>query len=256
MKATTWDTEHLGPLTEEAVRAKHVPPGHFRVSGQTYPHGTAFSGGMRAATCYVLSGACRYAFGDESIEIRGGQVGDLPEGRFQFEVVGEEPARVVVVWELPNDFWQEDVRAVRVTLAGVSMTVPEGWTDVSDDLPAGSPATLAKPDGIGALQFSPAKYRAGALPKIDPHDLEQLLEDFASTRRLPKRPIRHGRGMHPFVAADFRANGEFLRVWYISNGCDLALVTYVALEPDSPKLGDEMHEADEIVRSLDFRTGT
>ncbi len=107
MEAKTWDTDRLGPLTEEAVRAKHVPAGRFRVSGKTYPARTAFSGGMRAATCYVLSGACRYAFGDESIEIRRGQVGDLPEGRYQFEVVGDEPARVVVVWELPKEFWKE-----------------------------------------------------------------------------------------------------------------------------------------------------
>jgi hypothetical protein len=57
-----------------------------------------------------------------------------------------------------------------------------------------------------------------------------------AARRALSAVIRHGRGMHPFVAADFHANGEFLRVLYISNDRDLALVTYVALEPNSPKL--------------------
>jgi hypothetical protein len=55
----------------------------------------------------VLRGACRYRF-DEPIDIRAGQVGHLPEGRYSFEVLGDEPAEIILVWELPSEFRQSE----------------------------------------------------------------------------------------------------------------------------------------------------
>jgi hypothetical protein len=134
------------------------------------------------------------------------------------------------------------------------MVVPDGWTDISDDLPPGGPYTLAMADGIGALQFSPALYRSGALPNVDLAALEGLLADFAKTRKLAIPVISRGSGRHPFVVADFPSADEFLRVWYISNGRDLALVTYVTLEPRSDGLRREIQDAHDIVASLDFKS--
>ncbi|HSO31026.1 MAG TPA: hypothetical protein VLT33_00880, partial [Labilithrix sp.] len=62
------------------------------------------------------------------------------------------------------------------SFAGLTMVIPDGWSDVTDDLPAGTPCTLARPDGIGALQFSRAHYRGGVVPEITVEDLESLLE--------------------------------------------------------------------------------
>ena len=59
--------------------------------------------------------------------------------------------------------------------SGMKTMLPESWIDVTDDLPDGSPITLAKPDGIGALQFTFAKYQAGALPEVGVDDLHKLL---------------------------------------------------------------------------------
>jgi len=62
--------------------------------------------------------------------------------------------------------------------ADVRISLLEGWVDVTDDLPEGTPPTLAKPEGVGALQFSVAKYRAGAKPNVSEDDLEALLVKF------------------------------------------------------------------------------
>jgi hypothetical protein len=142
---------------------------------------------------------------------------------------------------------------VKAAFAGLTIVIPDTWLDISDDLPPGSPPTLAKADGIGALQFSPARYRSGTVPNFAASDLQHLLEDFATTRKLATAVIEHGSGRHPFVVADFPSDGEFLRAWYVSNGRDLALVTYVTLEPGSLRLATEIQDASDIVASLDFQ---
>jgi hypothetical protein len=65
--------------------------------------------------------------------------------------------------------------------------------------------------------------------------------------------IQHGTGCHPFVASDFPSEGEFLRAWYVSNGRDVALVTYVTMEAASLRLASEIRDASDIVASLDFQ---
>jgi len=70
------------------------------------------------------------------------------------------------------------------TFADVRISLPNDWVDVSDDMPEGTPPTLAKPEGVGALQFSVGRYRSGANPQVNPDDLEALLKEFADTRSL------------------------------------------------------------------------
>ena len=88
--ARRWDPAD-GPLTEASVRARHQPAGHFRVSTRSCPAGTAFAGSMRACICYVLAGACRFTFG-EAVDLREGDVADLPGGEFQYETLGPAAA--------------------------------------------------------------------------------------------------------------------------------------------------------------------
>lgn len=95
-----WGELGRGELTEEAIRAYHVPPSSHRISKFFYPIGTKFPGRMRRARAYVVSGQCVYTF-HERIAISAGQFADLPEGDYTFEVVGLEELQVILVWRLP-----------------------------------------------------------------------------------------------------------------------------------------------------------
>lgn len=51
------------------------------------------------------------------------------------------------------------------TFADVHIILPNDWVDVSDDMPEGTPPTLAKPDGVGALQFSVGSIGPAPTPR-------------------------------------------------------------------------------------------
>jgi hypothetical protein len=139
------------------------------------------------------------------------------------------------------------------TFGGFTASMPEGWVDVTDDLPNESPATLAKPDGIGALQFTLAKYQSGALPNVGIKNLQELLIQFGRSRDLGNpREMNQGCGLHPYVVADFGVQGELVRVWYLSNGKDVALITYVTQQAESQGVKAELRNATSIVESFDF----
>lgn len=136
--------------------------------------------------------------------------------------------------------------------ADVFISLPAGWLDVSDDLPEGTPPTLAKPNGVGALQFSVATYRSGVRPDVAPDGLDELLEEFAATRELgPATDVERGEAAARYVGATFLNACDLIRAWYLTNGSDVALVTYVA-EAASVDVAGEVAEAGAIVRSINF----
>ncbi len=141
-----------------------------------------------------------------------------------------------------------------VDFAGLRIALREGWCDITDDLPEGTPPTLAKTDdGIGALQFSTARYRAGDRPTIGQDVLTDLLEEFADSRGLGQPSNLAARVEKPiWVAGDFPSATEFIRVWYLSNGNDVVLITYVTEHPQSPRLAAELSDAHTMVCSIDL----
>ena len=58
---------------------------------------------MQPGWCYVLRGCCSYTF-DHRVELRESQFADLPGGNYEFEVIGDAPTDLVLVWELPAEF--------------------------------------------------------------------------------------------------------------------------------------------------------
>ena len=64
--------------------------------------------------------------------------------------------------------------------------------------------------------------------------------------------ISEGVGRSPFVVGDFGSASELVRVWYVSNGLDVALVTYVTEQPFDTKVPEEIRSAQGIVESLEF----
>jgi hypothetical protein len=136
-------------------------------------------------------------------------------------------------------------------VGNLQITTPVGWLDVTHEIEESNPPfTLARPDGVGAIQFSTAEYRSGKTPKMTSNDLRDLLADFAQSRKL-------GRGYdfvsqeNPFliIAGSFDFEGRFFRVWYCSNGQDVLLVTYNC---QTGQRHAELPDCESIVRNLEF----
>jgi len=142
---------------------------------------------------------------------------------------------------------------MRVSIAEVTVDLPEGWFDVTDELPDSGPITLARSEGVGAIQFSIAKYREGPQPAIDIAALQSLLLAFGDSRGLGSPAnVSKGQGRNCFVSGDFGSTEEFVRVWYVSDGQDVALVTYVTQQPKNKATVEELRDAQVLIESLAF----
>ena len=143
----------------------------------------------------------------------------------------------------------------RVLFAGLSILLLDDWQDVTDDLPTGSPFTLGKigNDAMGALQFSVAKYKRGALPSFTKEKLELMLIDFFHAQSLGEPHVLTSSSNNTILAkADFQSEAKYSRIWYVSDRRNIVLVTYTSLVVKSPQLKNEVDEADSIVSSIDF----
>jgi len=141
----------------------------------------------------------------------------------------------------------------QIIIAGLSLAVEKDWSDITDELPSGSPATLARPDGIGVLQFSAAAYKAGALPNIDDQGLQRMLEAFGRERGFgePKNVVALV-GSSTAVCGDHLDGAGLVRAWYLTNGRDVALVTYVSLDRGSDLTTRELAEVVKMVSSIQW----
>jgi hypothetical protein len=132
---------------------------------------------------------------------------------------------------------------------GFSLLVPGDWNDITDELDAGSPTTLALPDGIGALQFSCARYVSGVVPAPTSADLDVMLRDFAAANDLGQpREFAREDGRPTVAAATFSQPDAVVRVWYVSDGRNFAKVTYTCM--GSQLRDEELRDCESIVRSL------
>ena len=91
----------------------------------------------------------------------------------------------------------------------------EGWCDITDEVEvADAPWTLAKPDGVGAFQFSIATYKSGRIPDPTPESLLFLLRDFAISHELGEpADIVTEAGELRIAAGSFRQGDSFIRAW-------------------------------------------
>jgi hypothetical protein len=140
----------------------------------------------------------------------------------------------------------------RVEFPSFTVNLPPGWVDITADVETDDPpATIARNDGVGALQFSVALYESGPRPRGDVEELQELLESFAEshgwTSRSDATRESSPRGL---VAASFRPGDDFVRVWYVSESGNFAFATYTCAASDvSP---GELAEAEWVVRSVSF----
>jgi hypothetical protein len=143
------------------------------------------------------------------------------------------------------------VNTTRVAFGGLALDATPGWTDITDDIEGDDkPFTLAKPDGVGALQFSPALYRGGAVPSPSANDLLEMVREFGHGRRLGEpldEALQEGRPAS--AGASYHSDSDFVRVWYVSDGSNIALVTYVCERGHEEA---ELEECEQVVRTIQF----
>ncbi|MBS2018696.1 MAG: hypothetical protein JST00_37865 [Deltaproteobacteria bacterium] len=102
------------------------------------------------------------------------------------------------------------------------------------------------------LQFSVARYERGVRPEVGVAALQQLLEEFASQQGRRLFGVTASEGRVRIARGDLPSAAETLRVWYISNGDDVALLTYVAEYGADERVLAELSELDELVASVSF----
>ena len=139
-----------------------------------------------------------------------------------------------------------------IDLGPVRVTNPSDWCDITAEVEAADPPwTLAKPEGVGALQFSIALYRGGVRPEPGGRDLLEMTLAFGRSRGcgVPSDVCQEA-GPPVVASASFRTNDDFIRVWHVSDGANFAFVTYLC-DPASPS-ELEIGECEAIVRSVRF----
>ena len=127
----------------------------------------------------------------------------------------------------------------------------DDWCDVTDEVDGERPPrTLARPQGVGALQFSVAAYLGGDLPNPPPQDLLSLLADFARSHQLGDMTDVVVEGGHrQLAAASFSFGEDYLRVWYASDGKSFAKVTHTSAWGEQHS---ELPDCERMVRTLQF----
>lgn len=141
----------------------------------------------------------------------------------------------------------------RVLFAGVTIELPAGWYDITDDLGIDAPFTLARSDGVGALQFSVASYKSGENPQFEPNSIRGLLEDFFAQKNfgMPTNFSEWSNAIN-YARGDYVGGDDFYRIWYVGDEKNIALITYTTELRGAPLLDSELEDAEAIVRSLRF----
>jgi hypothetical protein len=131
---------------------------------------------------------------------------------------------------------------------------PSTWAEITSELPAGTVPTLmqVKPEGVGVLQVSSGIYRGGKRPRVSKKALVEMLREFSSSRMGGNMVniTSYAVGTMSFARGDVDLPDEHVRVWYLSDGDSVALVTYVGGKEAA--LDAEMQIADRIVESAEF----
>jgi hypothetical protein len=138
-----------------------------------------------------------------------------------------------------------------IEVGGATVSVPAGWYDVTDQVDAeDKPYTLTRPDGVGALQFTVGLYRRGKQPQLSSADLLENVEGFGRSQGFSE-PFDQTTedSTLTLAAASFHSRDDFIRVWHVTDGRNLATITYVS---EFGAEGSELGDCEEIVRSISF----
>lgn len=143
-------------------------------------------------------------------------------------------------------------RSLLYKFSGLTFETRKGWSDITDDLDEVGPQSLARDTGVGALQFSVAEYRSGTRPNISPADLGKMFETYSEQQHLFIN-YSHAENANGFAIGGTSTTKErVVSAWYLTDGINVALITYVSLVPDDKETQNELIDVQEIIMTASF----
>ncbi len=130
------------------------------------------------------------------------------------------------------------------------MDFQDEWFDITDDLGEGAIPTLSRDGGCGVIQFTLATYSGGDAPNVSTNNLTDMVRTFFEGRDSSFEPMAMDPS-HSYCAGGSSNDEGVTCLWYVSNGKDLAMVTYVSNAGFS-ETKDERASAKRLVESISF----
>lgn len=94
-----WSDASADPISEEAIRALHVPQEEYKVYVNEYEAGQPFT--IKAGhdfVLYALAGACKTTVSGQIVQLNAGEFIFLAKGAYQFGAVGSQAVQLVRVF--------------------------------------------------------------------------------------------------------------------------------------------------------------
>jgi hypothetical protein len=139
-----------------------------------------------------------------------------------------------------------------VEFHGMRFDLPQGWLDITEDLPEGGPPSIARPGGVGALQFTFARYKSGENPGITIDVLRDLLREFFVINKISGGEFVEYHGHVMSVQGMSDSSDEFILARYFSNGRDVVLATYICSVVNSIETQEDLTGVEMIMNSMEF----
>jgi hypothetical protein len=138
---------------------------------------------------------------------------------------------------------------MRRRLLNFTLDVPPGWSDITAELPGAAAPTLAKSHGVGALQFSQAEFEGGDAT----FEADELLDVVRGIARRADEAIAFDertarRGPLRVGAVSLAIDGNFVRLWGVSDGHGIVVATYTCGWADRDREVDECARVVESIR--------
>ncbi|MEO7331516.1 MAG: hypothetical protein ABI193_23280 [Minicystis sp.] len=145
---------------------------------------------------------------------------------------------------------------LRQIFEGFSLTLPEGWFDVLDDATYAEhdelpPFRFAAPQGPGALLVSCADFHPDDRGHAETSVVLALAHEWGERRGLgqPLSQRSETRDDIALATAVYDVRGDFVELWFLTNGRALVQASYVCPWADRE---DERAPREAIMASLRF----
>jgi hypothetical protein len=138
---------------------------------------------------------------------------------------------------------------MRCRLLNFTVDLPPGWAEITRELPGAPAPTIAKADGVGALQFSQAEFEGGVVESFDTAELLDIVRGIAhrADEAIAFDESSDITGPLRLGAVSLALDGNFVRVWGVSDGRGVVLATYTCGWADRER---EVEECTRVVESI------
>lgn len=130
-----------------------------------------------------------------------------------------------------------------------SFDAPDDWGDITPEDDHTYPLTLALDDGVGVIQLSRAEWTGGRRPDISVEGLRSLFATYCKNQNIEVEPCSWDNAGVIGVGGRGTLGEDTVGIWYISDGADVVLVTYLGGEPNQASTELECEVAAQMVES-------